>query len=66
MLHVWRMRKHMDALAGMHLAHLFLGEMECSIAVSCFLFKVAEKVVLYLFFIQDILASQVLLSQPEN
>lgn len=52
MLCAWRMRKHMDALAGMHLARLFLGEMECSIAVNCFLFKVAEKV-LYLFFIQE-------------
>lgn len=66
MLHAWRMRKHMDALAGMHLAHLFLGEMECSIAVSCFLFKVAEKVVLYLFFMQDVLPSWILLLQLEN
>lgn len=52
MLCAWRMRKHMDALAGMLLARLFLGEMECSIAVNCFPFKVAEKV-LYLFFIQE-------------
>jgi len=57
MLHVWRKRKHMDALAGMHLARPFLREMECSVAVSCFLFKVAEKVVLRLFFVQDTLAS---------
>lgn len=65
MLHAGRMRKHVDALAGMHLARLFLGEMKCSIAVSCFLFKVAEKVVLYLFFIQNIPASQIPL-QLEN
>lgn len=36
MLHAWRMRKHMDALAGMHLARLFLGEM---VFRSCELFS---------------------------
>lgn len=40
--------------------------MECSIAVNCFLFEVAEKVILYLFFIQDVLASWLLLLQLEN
>lgn len=50
MLHVWRMRKHMDSLAGMHLAWLFLGEMECSIAVSCFLFRVAESCSIFILF----------------
>lgn len=36
MLHAWRMRKHMDALAGMHLARLFLGE---KVFRSCELFS---------------------------
>lgn len=65
MLCTWRMRNHMDTLAGMHLTWLFLGEMECSVTVSCFLFRVAESCSIFVLF-PDVLASQILLLWLEN